>query len=69
LIANRTSRGIVRLFIVSAAIVMVTTGAGFMHVFLPTGMDVRVYVRLLGLVIIGLMYWRAYKSPPIHLGA
>jgi len=69
LIANRTSRGIGRLFIVSAAIVMVITGAGFMHVFLPTGMDVRVYVRLMGLVIIGLMYWRAYKSPPIHLGA
>jgi len=69
LIANRTSRGIGRLFILSAAFIMVATGGGFMHVFFPTTLDMRLYVRLAGLAVIGLMYWRAYKSPPIHLGA
>jgi len=69
LIANRTSQGIVRLFILSGALIMAVTGGGFMHVFFPTGMDIRIYVRLAGLAIIGLMYWRAYKSPPIRLGA
>ena len=69
LIANRTSRGIGRLFILSAALVMVVTGGGFMHVFFPTDLDIRTYVRLGGLAIVGLMYWRAYKSPPIQLGA
>lgn len=69
LIANRTSRGIGWLFILSAALIMAVTGGGFMHVFFPTALDIRIYVRLAGLAIIGLMYWRAYKSPPIHLGA
>jgi len=69
LIANRTSRGIGWLFILSAALIMAVTGGGFMHVFFPTDLDIRIYVRLAGLAIIGLMYWRAYKSPPIRLGA
>ena len=57
------------MFILSAALVMAVTGGGFMHVFFPTNMDIRMYVRLAGLAVIGLMYWRAYKSPPIRLGA
>jgi len=69
LIANRTSRGVGWLFIVSAAFMMAVTGGGFMHVFFPMGPDMRLYVRLIGLALIGLMYWRAYKSPPIRLGA
>jgi tetratricopeptide (TPR) repeat protein len=69
LVANRTARGIGWLFIISTAIIMVITGGGFMSSFLPVGMHLRVYIRIVGVVLIALVYWRAYKSPPIRLGA
>lgn len=68
LVAGRTSRGIVWIFMLSAALIMVITGGGIMHTFVPADPDVRLYVRLIGVVIIALVYWRAYKSPPIQLG-
>lgn len=69
LMANRTARGAIRIFILSAALILIITGGQFVYAFIPSGLDLRMPIRILGAVMGGLLYWRAYKSPPIQLGA
>ena len=34
----------------------------------PSPIDPAPAIRLAGIVLVGLLYWRAYKSPPIKYG-
>lgn len=68
LMANRTSRGVTWLFLISAAVILVITGGQYLYSFIPSELDLRLYSRILGAALGGLLYWRAYKSPPIHIG-
>lgn len=69
LIGNRTTRGATWLFILSGSMIMMATGGQFMYSFIPSDVDLSIYIRILGAIFAGLLYWRAYKSPPIRLGA
>ncbi|MGC9325099.1 MAG: tetratricopeptide repeat protein [Desulfomonilia bacterium] len=65
---NRTSRGVARIIALSAALVMVVTGGQFMFSIVPTGIDLSNEVRIFGAILLGFLYWRAYKSPPVRYG-
>jgi len=65
---NKTSLGVLRIILLSVALVMITTGGQFMFSIVPTGLDFTVSVRILGLFLLGFLYWRAYKMPPVRYG-
>ena len=68
LAGNKTTTGIVRMFTFSAAFILILTGGQFIHSIIPTGFDLTGFIRLFGILIAALLYWRAYKSPPIRYG-
>jgi len=68
LAGNRTTRGILRMFAFSAALILFLTGGRFIYSIIPTGNDLTGFMRLFGVMIAALVYWRAYKSPPVKYG-
>jgi tetratricopeptide (TPR) repeat protein len=66
--ANRTLKGILRLIIFSGGLVLIATGSRFIHSFIPIGIDISVFMRALGVIALGLLYLRSYKSPPLKYG-
>lgn len=67
-VGNRTIKGIVRIFFFSTAITLIITGGQFIYSFVPTGIDLTGFMRVLGFITAAFIYWRAYKSPPIRYG-
>ena len=65
---NKTTKGIIRMFIFSAAFILIITGGEFIYSIVPTGTDFTGFMRFLGVCMAALLYWRAYKSPPIRYG-
>ena len=68
LAGNRTTRGILRMFAFSTALILILTGGQFVYSIIPTGNDFTGFMRLFGVMIAALVYWRAYKSPPVRYG-
>ena len=68
LAGNKTTKGILRIFTFSAAFILILTGGQFIYSIIPTGIDLTGLMRVFGILIAALLYWRAYKSPPIRYG-
>jgi tetratricopeptide (TPR) repeat protein len=68
LAGNKTTKGILRMFTFSAAFILILTGGQFIYSTIPTGIDLTGFMRVFGVLIAALLYWRAYKSPPIRYG-
>ena len=68
LIGNKTGLALGRFTLLSAAAVMIITGGRFITAFIPQEGDPAVFVRVIGLVLGALVFWRAYKSPPVRYG-
>ncbi|MEA2102602.1 MAG: hypothetical protein U9P80_08540 [Thermodesulfobacteriota bacterium] len=66
IIGNKTSRGVFRVLILSMGIIMVITGGCILSSFIQTGLHPCIYIRITGVVILAVLYLRAWKSPPIH---
>lgn len=68
IVANNTLKGVARLCIISIGVILIITGGQFVFSFIPTGIDLGSIIRVIGVFMIGVTYWRGYKSPPIRLG-
>ncbi|HHO77173.1 MAG TPA: hypothetical protein ENN05_12210 [Deltaproteobacteria bacterium] len=68
IVGNRILKGITRIFFFSAALILIITGGQFIYSIVPTGTDLTIPMRILGFLTVALLYWRAYKSPPIRYG-
>lgn len=66
--ANKTLRGLVRLSIFSASVVLIITGGGIISSFIPPGFDISWYLRAAGVIALGLLYLRCYRSPSLRYG-
>lgn len=68
IVANNTLKGIYRVCVISAGLIMIITGGQFIFSFIPTGIDLRSIIRFGGILMIGCVYLSAYKIPPIKQG-
>ena len=66
--ANRVFKGTFRLAVFSAGLVLVATGGRVLSSFIPTGFDITGLLRITGIIVLGLIYFRSYKSPPLRYG-
>jgi len=69
IVANKDPKGIFRLTMFSAGLVLVVTGGKVLSSFIPTGFDITGLLRITGIIVLGLIYFRSYKSPPVKYGA
>lgn len=67
--ANKVFKGTFRLAVFSAGLVLVVTGGRIISSFIPTGFDITGFLRIMGIIVLGLIYFRSYKSPPLRYGA
>lgn len=67
-IVNKTAKGVFRIIMFGTGLLMIISGGQFIHSILPSQINVQTYIRLTGIIILGVLYWRAYKSPPIRYG-
>ncbi len=65
---NKTMKGILRMFILSSALILMLTGGQFIYSIVPSGIHLTGPMRIAGICIAALVYWRSYKSPPIRYG-
>lgn len=68
LIANRTIRAIVMLFILSFGVTLAISGGMFMYSFMPSGSHYILYFRLTGIAAILILYLIAFRYPPVKKG-
>lgn len=65
---NKTFRGLVRLAVFSASVILVITGGGIISSFIPLGFGISWHLRVVGVLFLGLLYLRCYKSPSLRYG-
>lgn len=68
LLINRTGLGLIRITTLSIGVLMIITGGGFITSLIPVDMGMSTFIRILGLVVLGGLFIRAYKVPPIRYG-
>jgi len=68
LIANRTIRSLVMLFIFSFGIILAISGGMFMYSFMPSGCHYILYFHLTGIAALILLYLIAFRYPPVKKG-
>ncbi len=66
--ANKIFKGIFRLTVFSAGLVLVVTGGRVLSCFIPAEFDITGLMRIAGIFALGLLYFRSYKSPPLKYG-
>ena len=66
--ANKTFKAVVRLTAFSAGLILIATGGRFIFSFIPVGFDISGFMRAVGVITLGLLYVRSYKSPPLKYG-
>ena len=64
IVGDRTGIGVARICVLSLALVLIITGGQFIYSLVPSGLDTSPAVRMLGMTILGILYWRAYSRPP-----
>ncbi len=64
IVGDRTSIGVTRIYMLGLSLVLIITGGQFVYSLVPSGLDVRPAIRMLGMFILGVLYWRAYSMPP-----
>jgi tetratricopeptide (TPR) repeat protein len=67
-LVNKTGSGLARITVWSASVLLISTGGSFIISFIPIGIDMSLIFRVLGLVMLGILLVRAYKSPPVMYG-
>lgn len=65
---NRTGLGLARISILSIAVLLIITGGSFITSFIPTDTGLSAFFRILGLLVLGVLFLRAYKVPPVRYG-
>lgn len=65
---NRHTKALLRLTTFCASLILIITGGHFLYSFIPSGIEYTGFVRTAGIITLGLLYWRAYKSPPLKYG-
>jgi tetratricopeptide (TPR) repeat protein len=65
---NKTLKAITRMALFSGALLMAVTGCRFIYSFIPSDIDPTAYVRVAGVALAGLLYWRIHKTPPLKFG-
>jgi tetratricopeptide (TPR) repeat protein len=68
LIANRTIRAVVMLFIFSFGAVLAISGGSFIYSFMPSGSHYILYFRLAGIMALLILYLIAFRYPPVKKG-
>lgn len=68
LLANRTIRAVVMLFVFSFGVVLAITGGIFMYSFMPSGSHYILYFRLTGIMALLILYLTAFRYPPVKKG-
>lgn len=68
LIVNKHAKALLRLITFCASLILIITGCRFLYSFVPSGIEYTGLVRITGIILLGLLYWRAYKSPPLKYG-
>ena len=67
-IVNKHGKALLRLTIFCASLILIITGGRFLYSFIPSGIEYTEFVRITGIILLGLLYWRVYKSPPLKYG-
>jgi hypothetical protein len=68
LLANRTIRAVVMLFVFSFGAVLAISGGMFMYSFMPSGSHYILYFRLAGITALLILYLIAFRYPPVKKG-
>ena len=68
LLANRTLRAVVMLFVFSFGAVLAISGGIFMYSFMPSGSHYILYFRLAGNMVLLILYLIAFRYPPVKKG-
>jgi tetratricopeptide (TPR) repeat protein len=68
LLANRTLRAVVMLFVFSSGAVLAISGGIFIYSFMPSGSHYTIYYRLAGVMVLMLLYLTAFRYPPVKKG-
>jgi tetratricopeptide (TPR) repeat protein len=68
LLANRTIRAVVMLFVFSFGAVLAISGGIFMYSFMPSGSHYILYFRLAGITGLLILYLIAFRYPPVKKG-
>lgn len=69
LIANKTARAVILLFLMSFGLTMIITGGSFMYSFIPSENNLHYYIRGLGAFIVAVLYIAAFRQRSEKLGA
>jgi tetratricopeptide (TPR) repeat protein len=67
-IVNKHAKALLRLTVFCACLILIITGCHFLYSFVPSGIEYTGLIRITGIILLGLLYWRAYKSPPLKYG-
>jgi hypothetical protein len=68
LMINRTGISLLRITSLSIGVLLIITGGSFITSFIPVNMELSPFIRILGLIVLGVLFTKAYKAPPIRYG-
>jgi hypothetical protein len=68
MLVNRTLRAVMLFLVFSLGILLIATGGVFIHSFVPSAWDYRLYLRILGALMLAVLYLLVLRIPPIKKG-